>query len=411
MIKFANEKAAAKAITEAMRSGDEAKIQSAWENFHQSITDQIRADFEAVQQSNDAAVLAQRGYRALTSRETNWYTKVIDALKTNSPKQAFADIIGNEDAEGMMPETIIEDVYKDLTQEYPILNAINFQYVSNLTKWVMNDHTVQKAAWGAINEEIVKEITSAFKVVDVNQSKLSAYAAIERDMLDLGPTFLDGYIRTVLKEAMAGGLEDGVINGNGLNAPIGMTKDIHDGVSVNQSTGYPDKTAKAVTELNAQTYGELLAVLAETENGRPRKFDRVGLAVNNATYFSKVLPATKVQGMDGQYESFLNSIFPTDIYICNSVADDKAVLFLPHEYYLFMGGPRQGQIEISDEYKFLEDMRYFKIKQYGAGRAFDDTCCMVLDISDLQPAVVTVKQLVEDTSATSDDSEAAGPTA
>ena len=56
-------------------------------------------------------------------------------------------------------------------------------------------------------------------------------------------------------------------------------------------------------------------------------------------------------------------------------------------------------------------MSYFKIKQYGAGRAFDDTCCMVLDISDLQPAVVTVKQLVEDTSATSDDSEAAGPTA
>lgn len=395
MIKFANEKKAVNELREAMQSGDESRIQAAWENFHNSVAEAIRQDFEEIKAANDETVLIQRGYRRLTSRETNWYNKVIDALKSNTPKQAFAQIIGTDEEDGTMPETILEDVYKDLTQEYPILNALNFQHVRYMTRWILNDHTVQKAVWGEITEAIIKEITSAFKIINVNQNKLSAYAAIERGMLDLGPVFLDGYIRAVLKEAMACGLEDGIINGNGLNAPIGMVKDISEGVSVSQTTGYPDKEAIAVTQFDAASYGGLLAKLAMTEKGRPRKFAKVALAVSMPTYLSKVLAATRVQGADGKYTSYLDSIFPTDFYICNSVPADKAVLFIPKEYYLLIGGTKNEQIEISDEYKFLEDFRYFKIKQYGTGRAFDNTCCLLLDISGLQPAVIAVKHITE----------------
>lgn len=390
MIKFKNHKQFAEAIMQAMKSGDEAKIQEAWENFHQALSEQIEADFEDIRNSNDAAILAQRGYRQLTNKETKWYNKVIEALRSNAPKQAFATILGTDEEEALMPETIINDVFKDLEQEYPIIKAVNFQYVQYLTRWVLNDHAAQKAVWGEITDAIIKEITSAFKVIDVKQSKLSAYASIERGMLDLGPTFLDGYIRTCLKEALAYGLEDGIVCGNGLNAPIGLMKDVSEGVSVSQSTGYPDKDAIPVTEFNAVSYGALLAQLAMTENNKPRKFNSVALAVNQANYFNKIMPATRVQAADGKYVSYLDSIFPTDIMICNSVPSNKALLFLPKEYYLLMGGTREGQIEVSDEYKFLEDLRMFKIKLYGAGRAFDNTVCLVLDITNLAPAPLPV---------------------
>lgn len=397
MIRINDEKKFAENIMQAMKSGDESQIQQAWEGFHRALTQQIEADFEDMRQSNDAAVLAQRGYRQLTSKEVRWYNKVIDALRSNAPRQAFASILGENEEEALMPETIINDVFRDLEQEYPILRAVDFQYVQFLTRWVLNDHSAQKAVWGEITDAITKEITSAFRIVDVKQNKLSAYASIERGMLDLGPTFLDGYIRACLKEALAYGLEDGIVNGNGLKAPIGLIKDISEGVSVNQTTGYPNKSAIVVTELNAVTYGALLAQLAETEGGKPRKFNSVALAVNQANYFNKVMPATRVQAADGKYVSFLDSIFPTETIICNSVPANKALLFLPKEYSLLMGGSREGQIEISDEYKFVEDLRYFKIKLYGAGRAFDNTCCLLLDITDLVPAPISVKMYPGDT--------------
>ena len=58
-----------------------------------------------------------------------------------------------------------------------------------------------------------------------------------------------------------------------------------------------------------------------------------------------------------------------------------------------MGGAKKGVIEYSDEAKFIEDQRVFKIKQYGAGRAFDNTSALYLNISGLDPAYITVKNL------------------
>ena len=68
-------------------------------------------------------------------------------------------------------------------------------------------------------------------------------------------------------------------------------------------------------------------------------------------------------------------------------------MFLPNEYFMGMGGSKNGVIEYSDEYKFLEDQRVFKVKQYGAGRAFDNTSALYLDISGLKPAYITVKNI------------------
>ena len=394
MIKFANEKECINQLVTAMKSGDEKAQQKAWEALHDSIADQVRADFADLQESHDAAILAQRGYRQLTSNERKWYQKVIGALKSNDPKQAFTAIIGSDNEEDLMPTTIIEDVYKNLQEEHPLLKAINFQYVGYATKWILNDHSAQNAVWGKITEEIVKEITSSFKVVDINQNKLSAYAIIELGMLDLGPTFLDGYIRAVLAEAIMAGLELAIVAGTGVDQPIGLIKDIHEGVSYSSTTGYPDKEKITVKAFTPEEYGAVLAQMAVTENGHNRKFTEVGLIVNQVDYLTKVMPATTVLNANGTYVNNLFP-FPTTVYVSNAVDEGAAVVFLKNEYFMGMGGSKNGVIEYSDEYKFLEDQRAFKIKQYGAGRAFDNTTALYLDISGLSPAYITVRNFEE----------------
>ena len=392
MIKFANENAVSQKLAAAMKSGDEKQIQEAWSEFHASVAEQVKADFADLQESKDSAILAQRGYRQLTSKETKWYQKVIEALRSTNPKQAFTAIIDSDNEEDLMPTTIIEDVYKHLREEHPLLKAINFQYVGYITKWILNDHSAQNAVWGKITDEIIKEITSSFKVIDVDQNKLSAYAIIELGMLDLGPTFLDGYIRAVLAEAIFAGLEEAIVAGTGVNMPIGLKKDIHEGVSVSSSTGYPDKEKIPVKSFAIADYCALVAQMAVTENGRRRKITEVGLIVNMVDYLTKVMPATTVLNAEAKYVNDLFP-FPTTVYISNEVDDGEAIMFLKDEYFMGMGGTKNGVIEYSDEYKFLEDQRVFKVKQYGAGRAFDNTSALYLDISNLDPAYITVKNL------------------
>ena len=389
-------------------------VQAAFDQFGQAIAATVQADFESA--NGDRNILAQRGFRQLTAEETKYYQALIDAGKSQNPVQTYAGLLSDK----VMPTTIIEDVYKDLVAEHPLLAKINFQSVQYLTRWILNDHSVQTAAWGAINSQISQQITSAFRTVEITQCKLSAYAVIEKDMLDLGPAFLDNYIRTFLKEALAVALEDAIVTGTGNNMPIGLDRDIHQGVSVSGGV-YPQKTAVALTSFMPKEYGAILAELCETEvyytadatgaitpastaansdgspksgytkhGGAMRTFDEVTLICNMKDYLSKVMPATTVLNAAG---SFTNNIFPfpTDVVRSNRVPTGKAILCLPEEYFFGIGSSKEGTLEYSDDYRFLEDQRVFKIKMHGYGKAWDNTVAILLDISQLVEAYVYIK--------------------
>lgn len=378
MINISNlkQKDAVVALQNAMAGEDENLIQEAWLGFQQSIIDVVKQDYEEAH--GNQAILAQRGYRQLTKQETNYYNKLIEAGKSDNPKQAMTGVMN------IMPETIIEDVYKDLVQEHPLLSKINFVSVKYLTKWILNDHTVQTAVWGEINSAITEEITSAFKVIDVNQCKLSAFTVIEKDMLDLGPTFLDGYIRMFLKDALLTGLEKGIVDGTGKAQPIGLTRNVSKDVTVTGGV-YPKKEKIEVTSFIPSAYGELLAKMVKNENDRNRKFDKVLMICNQADYLRKVMPATTVLTDGGSYVNNLFP-FPTEVIISNELEEGEAIVCLPDEYFMGIGGAKEGVIEYSDDLKFLEDKRVYKIKMYGMGKAYDNTVSLLLDISNLEAA-------------------------
>ena len=379
------QKEAIVALQAAMKSGDENAVKQAWEQFHESVVESVKADYEMA--AGDRAALAQRGYRQLTGAETEFYQKLIKAGKAADPKQEFTSLLTTN---GAMPETIIEDVFRELTQEHALLSKINFQDVKYLTRWILNDHTKQTAVWGPINSEITKKLESSFREVSLTLYKLTAYTVIPKDMLDLGPAFLDNYIRTILKESIAISLEKAIVDGNGLNCPIGLNRNIGKSTSMNPSSGYAKKSAVKLKSFEPKEYGDVISQLVETENGGMRNFTSVTLICNMKDYLQKVMPATTVLNAAGAYTKDIFP-FPTDTVISNEVETGEAILCLPEEYFLGLGGNKEGVIEYDDSYKFLEDQRTYKIKLHGTGKAWDNTVAVLLDISELDPAYITVR--------------------
>lgn len=364
----------------ALQSNNEAEIQQAWNAFSNSIVEEIRNDYlESVQDKN---ILVQRGYRQLTTAEQKYYDALITASKCKNVQQAVTTLA---DLNELMPESIIDQVMKDLVEEHPLLTKVNFQSVKYATKIIMNNHTKQNAVWGDVDAEIEKEITSQFRVLNIAQNKLSAFAVVPMGLIDMGPTFLDGYIRTILKDAIACGLEEAIVNGDGNGKPVGLMKKLTgavDGV-------HQDKAAQAVTDFDVASMGNLIAQLAKNEKGQNRPVGQLSLICNANDYYTKIAPAVRVQNMSGAYVD--NFAFPMEVVTSEAVPAGKAILADLNNYFIGVGFSKDGVIEFSDEYKFIEDQRTYKIKTYANGRALDENCAIVLDITGLQPAVITVK--------------------
>lgn len=382
---------AAKQLAQAFQGDDPAALEAAFETFQREVLEDSAEQYRELMEQHDEQVLAQRGFPQLTQRETEYFTDVIEALKRSDWKQALATIAAGDHnvPARMMPETIIDEILRDLEETHPLLKVVKATNVGYVTTWLRNKHTRQLAVWGAVEATIAQEITSAFEVVQVTQGKLSCYAAVSRDMLELGPRWMAGYVRTVLGESMACGMEYGVVKGKGIGGePIGLNRSIAANVSVNQTTGYPEKTPIAVTNFMPATYGAVVANLAKDSAGHvKRSIADLTMVCNLVDYLTKVMPATTVLADNGR---FVNNLFPvpTEVITSEFVDEGKAILFLPSEYELLVGGNRG--IEASDDAQFLQDMRVFKVVSYANGTARDESSAVVLDISGLDPAYITV---------------------
>ena len=335
--------------------------------------------------NRDNEIMVSRGQRQLTNAEEKFYNRFAEACKSRNPQQAFIELENEE--ETAMPETILEDVFKDMVENHPLLARVNAVYAGYSTKWILNAHEKQSAAWGAVDAEITKEITSAFRMIDIKQHKLSAFAQIPMGLLELGKHFLDAYIRKALADSIASALEEAIINGDGKDCPVGLMRNLTGAVDgVHQA-----KTEKAITEFSPKQVNEVVAEIAKTQSGHARNVDRVQLIVNNKDYLTKVLPAIQTLNNEGRYVAELP--FPTEIIVCNAVPDGKAVMCKLDEYFLGVANGKDGQIEFSDDYKFLEDQRTFKVKVYATGMPMDDNMAQVLDISGLTEKAIKVKNV------------------
>lgn len=372
-------------MIDAMHEQNADKYTEAFNGICELIEKDVLEKAQELAGVHDQQVLASRGVRQLTSKEKKYYEKLIDAFKSENPKQALTN------PEIVMPETVLDAVFDDLQTEHPLLSHLSFTNTRGAIKFLFSTNDFQKAVWGKLCAEITEEIEASFSEIDMTLMKLSAFIPVCEAMLDLGPVWLDSYVRQILYEALANGLEDGIINNlNTTTGPVGMIANMTTGSGGVGAATFTAKTATPITDLQPATLGAQLAKLAVDAAGKSRAIRDVILIVNPTDYFTKVFPATTVMNGAGVY---VNNVLPYPMTIIQSasVATGKAVLGLGYKYFMGIGmDSRAGRIEYSDEFKWLDDERVYKIKLYANGMPMDNNAFQYLDISGLKPATVRV---------------------
>lgn len=351
------------ALLKAFKDGSEEAFGSAMVAFSDEIQTKVLA--EAKNQNSDITIMMNRGQAQLTNSETKYYNEVIN-------NGGFA---GTEE---LVPATIFERVFEDLEQEHQLLNKIQFVNVTGVAEFITS-RGVNPAWWGKLCEEIKQVLDNGFDVINMHQFKLSAYIPVCKAMLDLGPVWLDKYVRTVLVESLKIALELAIVNGTGQDQPIGMMrsiKDVTDGVHV-------EKKAEALKDFSPETLGALMSRFSKinvegvaTPYYRTIKPEDVLLMVNPSDYWLTVYPAITTQIMDGSYRTGL----PLPFAIIPSVAvpEGKAVAGVGRDYFMGIGSTLK--IDVSDEVKFIEDQRVYLAKQYANGQPKSDESFIVLTL-------------------------------
>lgn len=368
----------------ALQANDAKQAAEAMQEMQNGICQIIEQEFEQYKGIGDMEVLQNRGLRRLTSEETAWYQSFIGAVKTGA-KQEITNLTA------AMPVTIIDRVITDMKQRHELLDAIDITDAAGAQKLVMNG--VQMASklggWGQITSAISTELQGQIKVIDVTVAKYTAYFIIPKDFVKFNFTFapmwVDQYIRIILSESIAFGLEKTIITGDGSNQFIGMIMDIG-----STSAGkYSAKTAKKITNFD-EDYAGIVATLAKDGNGDDRTVPEVLLVVNPQDYIKKIrrIQNTLIYGTGAV--DLINNTYPTKVVQSSMITEGKAAAGIAGNYFAAINGGNSGIIEFDDSNQFLEDNRVYTTRVYGNGQPIDNTSFEYLDISEVEAPALPV---------------------
>lgn len=368
----------------ALQANDAKQAAEAMQEMQNGICQIIEQEFEQYKGIGDMEVLQSRGLRRLTSEETAWYQSFIGAVKTGA-KQEITNLTA------AMPVTIIDRVITDMKQRHELLDAIDITDAAGAQKLVMNG--VQMASklggWGQITSAISTELKGQIKVIDVTVSKYTAYFIIPKDFVKFNFTFapmwVDQYIRIILSESIAFGLEKTIISGDGSDQFIGMIMDIG-----STSEGkYSAKTAKKITNFD-EDYAGIVATLAKDGNGDDRTVPEVLLVVNPQDYIKKIrrIQNTLIYGTGAV--DLINNTYPTKVVQSSMIEEGKAAAGIAANYFAAINGGNSGIIEFDDSNQFLEDNRVYTTRVYGNGQPIDNTSFEYLDISEVEAPALPV---------------------
>ena len=346
----------------AIESGDSEAFVKAQTEMAKAIENRILKEAKQAMNDdlNDQTVLSKRGLNPLTKEEREYYNEVIGSA-------------GFAGTEKLMPSTIFDRVFEDLEQNHPLLSEIDFQNTTATTEWITRNSECEAAWWGALTDTITKKLQASFKKEKTDLFKLSAYVPVAKAMLDLGPQWLDKFVRTILAESLAIALELAIVAGTGKGQPIGMMKDL-DGAVVEGV--YPDKASTKLNDLKPASLGK--NVMSPLTKEGKRSVPSVLMLVNPTDYWEKIFPNTTMLSAAGTY---VYGVLPIPAKIVQSVAVTKGKMIAGMAKDYFMGVGSTQKIEFSDHYKFLEDERTYIAKQYANGKPIDNKSFLVFDIS------------------------------
>lgn len=314
----------------------------------------------------DRSILQQRGQNVLTSEETKFFNAAV--------------IDGGFNDDAILPETTQERVFEDLVTAHPLLGVLGLKDLGAVTKFIYSDPT-KAYAWKEIFGDISGQVNAAFTSEKIGQLKLTAFAVIPNDMLELGPVWMERYVRTILVESHSVGLEYGFVNGRGStqSEPIGLIKD------VDASTGaVTDKTSSGTLTFAPSEYGEIVAgelygvvkALSTNADGEARKIAGKVVMVVNPIDAIGVQFRNTIQTANGQWVMAL----PYNIQVVESeeVPEGKAIFFVKDTYIAVIAGGYK--LKKFDQTFAMEDATLYTIKQFANGMPKDNKTALVYDL-------------------------------
>ena len=369
------EKAAA--LTAAFQSADPIEVSQAIVNlvaenqvhFDDMMQKTIIEANRAKEQQLDEVALAQRGVRTLTTEEKKFYNEAIEA-------ESFNDVTK------LMPATIFNRVFEDLALEHPLLSKVNFQTTGATTTWIVRKEGATVGYWDDVCAEIQEMLDHGFETINMGMNKFSGFLVVCKAMFELGPEWLDRYVREFLAEVVSAEMEKVIVVGTGNKQPIGMIKDL-DGAVVGGV--YPDKSPVKLTSFTPRIIGK--EILAPATKGGTRRYDGVTLMVNPLDYATTFFPIGVKQKDDGTY-TFDNFAIPGLEWIQSpSVPVGTMVSGNPKNYFMGVGSAQE--IVSDDSVRLIQDQRLYVVRQLANGKPLDNEAFQVFDITAIKDEVPT----------------------
>ncbi|WP_432352666.1 phage major capsid protein [Sporosarcina sp. A2] len=321
----------------------------------------------------DRSILQSRGQNVLTSEETSFFNAVV--------------LEGGFKEDSILPVTTQERVFEDLTEAHPLLQAIGLQNLGAVTRYITSDPT-KAYAWGPLFGDIKGQVNAAFGEETITSLKLTAFAVVPNDMLDLGPVWIERFTRTLLVESYSVGLEYGFVNGKGptSNEPVGLLKDVSgvgavtDKVSSGTLTFEPSVNGEIVA---GELYGVVAALSVDEKLKNRKVLNKIVMVVNPIDAIA-VQARNTIQTANGQWVTAM----PYNIEVVESeeIPVKKALFFVKGEYIANLAGGYQ--LKKFDQTLAIEDATLYTIKQFANGKPKDNKAALLYDLDiKFTPAV------------------------
>lgn len=362
---------AKKALTAVLSKENvtENETTEAYENYFNALQTEVATSItkEVNNDMLDRSILQQRGQNVLTSEETKFFNVAV--------------LEGGFNDDSILPVTTQERIFEDLTTEHPLLAALGLQDLGAVTRYIYSDAT-KTFAWGKLFGPIAGQVNAAFREESIGQFKLTAFAVIPNDMLELGPVWVERYVSTVIIESYSVGLEFGYVNGRGptVNEPVGLLK------NVDAATGaVTDKVSSGTLTFAPSAYGEVVSgelynvvkALSTNADGESRKIGGKVVMVVNPIDAIGVQFRNTIQTSNGQWVTAL----PYNIQVVESeeIPVGKALFFVKGEYIAAIAGGYK--FKKFDQTLAIEDATLYTIKQFANGKPKDNKAALVYDLA------------------------------
>ncbi|HDR7610956.1 TPA: phage major capsid protein [Bacillus mycoides] len=371
VIKFNNFEEKKLAFAKATQEGTPEEQSAALNSMIEALATDVRSDIlnQVNESIVDRSIMQSRGSNVLTSEEMKFFNAVVQDG-------------GFKDTE-ILPKTTQERIFDDLVEGHPFLQHIGLENLGAVTEIIYGDPE-GAAVWGPLFGDIQGQLNATFRKEPITQLKLTAFIPLSNDMLNLGPVWVERYVRTMITEAMAVGLERGFVIGTGKNEPIGLLKDPSGSVT---NGVYPDKKVVGTLtfEPGRKTINELkdvVKLLAKKlkvdgkDAEKPKNIaGKVVMVTNPFDTFDVQAKATTLNAAGVYVTSLPFNPTPTESVF---VPQGKVLFFVKGQYIAAMGGTEP--IKKFDQTLALEDATLYNAKQYATGKPKDKYAAQVYEL-------------------------------